>query len=572
MESDVKLGQQGRIAIDILTVMAQIGQPVEPDVLFLAPRVQRRLRLESASTLASRRAQFKAVMEWLVLRELVITLAPFPDSSACRMPRYGLHATLLSELRERSGVPLSEAVLSTAFNMSLYTAQPTDGPLPETFLHDELGQLIDWLIGLHKDEPYDANFAMDGSDARIRPDAIAALRGALATIRGYYSTTTLLAIDGKDRTIGPERDGALTEHAERLERLLAAFRECTAALAREKSDRAGPFYPDEIVWLYNEIGVVKLAQGSLYEARFAFDEADRFNVDYVEFGDRTHNWRRITLNQIVIDIERAKLETAEKRIGQIEAGLGAAKLERIKALIAVKGAIPLATDQSVSHEEILAVGLATGYRGICAHVLGETIDALEYYDYALDILRRLDERRAYATFLRHRAALLRETDASPQADSALDLAVSAAESARQLDLVHQSRIQRAKRALAMRDIDAWARASLQLHHALVYADTTDMYRVRVEARANLATASMITGDYEVALEHASDALTVATRYGLSLRKISLRILIGRILMCRGDPQSGRALIASGSAAASRVGYRQAMSRAQSALTDQPGRR
>jgi hypothetical protein len=68
-------------------------------------------------------------------------------------------------------------------------------------------------------------------------------------------------------------------------------------------------------------------------------------------------------------------------------------------------------------------------------------------------------------------------------------------------------------------------------------------------------------------EHAGDALTVATRYGLSLRKISLRVLIGRILMRRGDPQSGRALIISGRAAASRVGYQQVVSNAQKALME-----
>ena len=134
-----------------------------------------------------------------------------------------------------------------------------------------------------------------------------------------------------------------------------------------------------------------------------------------------------------------------------------------------------------------------------------------------------------------------------------------------MDLVHHSRIQRASRALAERDINAWSGASRHLHDALLYADTTDMHRVRIEARANLAVASMATGDFEVALEHASDALTVATRYGLSLRKISLRILIGRILVRRGDPQSGRALIESGKAAAGRVGYQQAVSRAQAAL-------
>ncbi len=257
----------GRLAIDILTVMAHIGQPVEADVLFLAPRIQRRLHKLPGDG-KNKRQKFGQVLEWLHERELIVLLVPFQESAAA-MPRYGLHATLLSEIWERSGVPLSEAVLSTAFNMSLYTAQPTDGPLPEPFLHDELGQLIDWMIGSYKDEPYDPRMPRSEDRPRVRPDAIAALRAALAIIRGFYSTTTLLALEGKDRVISPERDGALTEHAERLERLLAGFRACVGELdaLADRKGQTGPFYPDEIVWLYNEIGVVKLAQGDLYEAR-----------------------------------------------------------------------------------------------------------------------------------------------------------------------------------------------------------------------------------------------------------------------------------------------------------------
>ena len=296
--------RNSRLMLDILTVMAHIGQPVEAEVLFLAPRIQRRLRQLIVGSLFDVRDQFRKTLNWLEAHGLILKLKPYyaqlGDSRP--MPRFGLHATLLTELRERSGVPLSEAVLSTAFNMSLYTAQPADGPLPEPALHDELGRLIDWMIGAHKDDPLDLKMkSADGNGARVRPDAVAALRAALAIVRGFYSTTTLLSLDGRSRQSDPERDGALTEHAERLERLLAAFRHCVDALERAKLKNyttCGPFYADEIVWLYNEIGVVKLAQGSLYDARFAFDEAERFNREYVEFDDRSHNWRRITLNQI----------------------------------------------------------------------------------------------------------------------------------------------------------------------------------------------------------------------------------------------------------------------------------
>ncbi|WP_159200167.1 hypothetical protein, partial [Escherichia coli] len=109
-------------------------------------------------------------------------------------------------------------------------------------------------------------------------------------IRGFYSTSALLSIESDRSTWLGERDGALTEHGERLDRLLEAFLRSQRAVERRGDTTGfGAFYPDEIVWLYNERGVVKLAQGDLYEARAAFDEADRFNRTYVEFGDRALN-------------------------------------------------------------------------------------------------------------------------------------------------------------------------------------------------------------------------------------------------------------------------------------------
>jgi tetratricopeptide (TPR) repeat protein len=551
---------RGPLTLDILTVMAQIGQPVEREVLYIAPRVRHRLGQIAEPGESAQQKAFKETIDWLEQVNLVIPVKGFDGRRPASAKRYGLHATLLAELRERSGVPLSEAVLSTAFNMSLYTAQPTDGPLPEAFLHDELGQLIDWMIGAYRDAPLDPA-AAPPANPRHRPEALAALRAALAIIRGFYSTTALLTLEGKDRSIGAERDGALTEHAERLERLLLAF-QLTLPIP-ETAD--GPFYADEIVWLYNEIGVVRLAQGSLYDARFAFDEADRINREYVEFNDRGHNWRRITLNQIVVDIERARLDSAERRLKQIEDGIDPDKRERIAKIVAGPGPCPPPTDSLVSHEEFLAIGLVAGYRGLCAHIAGKAVEAAEHFLTAIDILRRLDERRAYATFQRHYAALAHEILSPEAANVELDLSIRAAESVRQMDLIQQACLMRAQRTVASRSIDELVRANQQMMDALTYADVTDTYRVRVEARASLAHIRMASGDIEAALEHATDALTVATRHGQSLRKITLRILIGSILIRRGDPMSGRALIERGKAAAIRVGYQRATALAQTVL-------
>jgi hypothetical protein len=108
------------------------------------------------------------------------------------------------------------------------------------------------------------------------------------------------------------------------------------------------------------------------------------------------------------------------------------------------------------------------------------------------------------------------------------------------------------------DAEARRRAVFELTHALTYASTMDLHRLRVEAGLYLARLMVDGGDYESALEHATDALSVAARNGLTLRKISLRIEIGHILILRGDKKSGGALIAGAVETAERFGYQRAV--------------
>lgn len=599
------------LCLDLLTVMAFIGQPVEDAVLAHAPRVQRCLPDISSrdeGKRAAARRDFDEAISHLSKLGLITEVYPFQETPAA-WRRYGLHRAVLTELRDRHGVPLSDSQLSVAFNLSIFSAQQSDGYSPEREIHEELGTLADWLIGAYKDPPLGPEASVEDEGPVIRwrpstrsailtaakesrrawPHVSACLRAALALMRSYYSTSALLTLDRSDRPPSGDQDGPLTEHADRIERLLNAAkanaearRTCRGRLPRRAEAWLGPapFYADDLVWLQNELGVVKLAQGDLYEARRAFEDALRLNRDHVEFTDRSQNWRRITLNQVHVDIERGALDRAEARMDQIEEALSDSiglPISEIRDSILERYAFRIEREIEAIHPEIeydavLNVGLVYGYRALCLHLRGHLRASRTSFELCTAILEKIGEQRAYAMFQRHLASLLAVLEDTDGVKEALRLSVASAEATRQTDLVYLSRIseaQQAYRRVASANKPVLLR---QLQTALHYAEAGDMHRVRVEAGLNLARIKQADGDFDAALEHAADAMATATRYGLSLRKVSIRILMGQILMNRGDPQSGKALIDKAIRNADRINYQRAIETAQNVLAMDPSSR
>ncbi|WP_226018910.1 SIR2 family protein [Novosphingobium sp. FKTRR1] len=581
----------GKVAFAVLTVMAFIGQPVEPHVLFHAPRVERLLK---ALPVDERRRMLDAVIERLASDEfrLIFKIGnPVGDrfelkpTNGFAMDRYALHMSLQAEFRERYGVPLSEAVLSTSFNMALYVAQPADGAVAEPEIHDELGRLIDWLIGAYRDaDTYDPNHALlpgeeSGPRRRARPHIAACLRGALAIVRGFYSTSALLSLDLGNRLIDEQRDGALTEHASRLERLITAVedqgkaREELATLLSTRGNSPGAvraelgpgaIYRDELVWLYNELGVVKLAQGDMYEARVNLNEADRINAREVEFACRSHNWRRIWLNLILVDIERGKLSAAEDRVARIENSFDDKNMvERIRKVLSnvTPGVVPK-LPLSISHEDCLSAALTTGFRALIMFLRGELNPAEGMFALAIAMLEYLDEQRACAFFRRHWAALQYITSGSAQGSTQAKLAIAVAESVQQMDIVYGAKIVRALELADSSDAGSRREAMVTLTRAIEFATETDLHRIAIEARRNLARLKLNNGDLESALEHASIAAALAGRYGMTLYKVTIRIMLGQILHARGTRDAADAMISNAIGEAGRIGYQRAIEAAQ----------
>lgn len=627
------LGPLHDLVTEVIRVLAFLGAPVEFGVLQHVPSIQRH---------KDKHLLLKALCQLWRLG-LLLNVRPFKDykfDGSCEPPppelpgkrafiigqRYALHRSAIRELRYRFGIPLSEAKLSTAFNMSLYVAQPIDGHVPEVDVHDELGELIDRLIGSYKDKPVQTRWAPadwqafrdDRGNAQLaeavrlayrlqdpirsahdageeglaaffrlcRADHIQSLRAALAVIRGFYATTGLLTVDEGDRLLRPDRDGVLLEHAERLDTLIDAFgklmkaRNCLfeqyLAVRKPENDEAvrdakivfgrtfgsaGPFYADELVWLHNERGVVRLAMGDLYEAKRSFTLAMKVNRENVEFEERNHNWRRIRLNQLTVDIEQGEIDVALRRIDEI---------------INQSQGLPLHGSKNADRhfplrEDKLAIAICTGYRAFCLHLRGHRNDALKLYERAIEQLSDLEELRAQAYFARLRAEVTIYSLDLEEKRRALKAAHDLALSGRQLDIAY--RIQVAEALATLREpnlgLSERRRANRLLEDAIRYSLQCDAYRVRCEAAAAIAISRFATGDYEGALTHVTDALTIAVRYGMELRKMTLRALLGRILAARGHPITAQHLAQMCIKVASRQNVQTAIDRGEECLQDIP---
>jgi tetratricopeptide (TPR) repeat protein len=633
--------EDAELAIEILRALAFIGLPVEEHVLSHVPRIFRKIDADNDDQLSlAERNRVETVLESLAKRHLVLKIEGFEDGATVGPApiRYGLHRAVMAEIRFRLGLPLSEAKLSTSFNMSLYVAQPVDGYIPEPEIHDELSELIDALIAAYKKEfnrpgpdaavalkkiamRENAPFGFPLGSAKAKNDAIrsfhnrggkpyvACLRAALAVVRGYYSTTGLLTLDRNDRLIRDDRDGILLDHAERLDNLLDAYGK-TAKLrddfrkrgespdesvseeehAVKKADfereygLAEPFYADELVWLQNERAVVRLAMGDLHEANRSFQNALSVNKQHVEYGDRSHNWRRIKLNQMTIEIERGELFAAERMIREVLEASGWPIEARVKSLGEAEMLFQecknrkCATFENSSsginsqkhyflREDKLAIAIALGYRGMCSNLRGEMLDSIDDLHIATQLLRQLDEQRAFAYFSRLYAWALREVGHHAESVRQINIAIDAAQSTRQMDLVYRADIMRAQWSWERPDAaeSDKATASRALRNALDYGVAAEIQRVRTEAAAALSKLKLKTGDHEVALQYTSEALTIATRYNLKLRMMSVRVRLGEIMIHRGDVLTGRALIMGAIKAANRAGFQRVVDAGQQAL-------
>ena len=617
--------QDPKVVMEILRTLAFIGQPTEDIVLKHAPSLRRQVSDDKNNVDISK---ITKALDWLKKKGLVLTLEAYPQTWKKAGDLIGLHKTLISELRQRHGVPLSDARLASGFNVGLFVSQPIDSVIPDQEWHRELSILVDGLIGQFNDEDDTPKFSADfitqhkaSIEKELRLHFLSeynsselarmachgqslCLRAALSVLRSYFSTPSLLMAG--NRGFDPWlADGPLTDHAARLTRLIRIYRQGVflrqkvAILADEKEPDnleeikaeigPPPFYADDLAWLHNELGVVLLTQGRLYEANEALNQAESLNNAYIEFGERHQNWRRISLNRLQVLIDMGRIEEAEELIRDIETAIAADAEILCPAAEACNATgegdcfrdyvIKYYCSKSEPHrggrlnstyttDLILAQAMVIGYQGLCYHLRGALEAGLTCLTDAVQILSRISEQRAYAFFQKHLAALYGRMGKRDEALSSLQLCTAAAGPSRQTDIDHSGRIALAEYGIVSEPSSKVAPTTEiipQLRETINYALNSDMYRLQLEAMQIRSLVHLQSGDAETALKFATDALSIACRYGFGLRKISLRILIGKILAVRKELSAAKKMLITASRIATSMRYANAVAVAEDYL-------
>ena len=540
-----------------------------------------------------------------------------------RFSRIALHRVVLTELRTRLGVPLGDAPLSNTFSLSLAASLPVDVILPgpdvrkrlKTVLghfrtawrdvrlgnevQGRLNELRGHLLGLdpkNKRSSLDAEIvgAIEDLSVLTRAAAVrsapmgACLRAAANIVRSFFSVSSLVALNP---AAFPSQPGQRTEfevHKQRIRELFSAVRELhdpidimikrltalepamrtdegraaiaawqealelatrtgkgRAAIAAlqpddsEEKSKFPPLYGGEIVWLHNERGVISLIQGDLYEAEFSFAQALKANHAYN--GDDTgHYRRRIDLNRSLLIIERGKLREGRVLLKQLKEDVEAGKL----------------------HEGPLLKPLIEGYLGLVAHLNGRSEDAEGHYEAAVNGAIATEQRRALGLFQMRRAALRRSRGRLAEARDDIAEAIRSAEASCQLDVLWRARLIQAQ------ILGEGANGRMLAEQALDYADAVGLHRIAVEALIVGANFAMAADDLDGAAEMVAKAMVRVTRYGMILRRISLRVMMGEIMLRQGDP-GGWFLLRRAIAHAERVGYESGIQHAQMKLVKRP---
>lgn len=314
-----------------------------------------------------------------------------------------------------------------------------------------------------------------------------------------------------------------------------------------------PFYAEEIVWLLNERAMLSLAQGDLYAAATTFELAFTAN-EKVEGRTRYYPVRcRLLLNRALLWIERGKIADARRSLTQLRQALGS----------------PSDQLSTGYREGRLIDALAIGYLGLCDQLNGFMKRAEQSYRAAIHKLDQLREQRAIAIFEFHLGSLLSMDPANREtAVSCFARAVAAAEGGRHTDILYRVRVAQAHIDRARGEISA-AEARRILSRAVDYGEKLDMHRVAVEALSTRIQLRLDVGDVDEASQDCKRAMAIATQFGMTLRRIWLRVMNGKVYLARNDIANAEFMFERAIEAAERVGYQRAIEVASNNLMSMP---
>lgn len=300
-------------------------------------------------------------------------------------------------------------------------------------------------------------------------------------------------------------------------------------------------YCGEIAWLYNECGVLSLAQGRLNDAGALFSEAIRALNPIERRGTPAALTTAVRLNRALVDIERGNLRKAS------------ASLQNI----------------ILQEDEHRAVRwIAYGYQGLIAHIRGDLNAARTQYNRATAALANMKRYRAASIFSRHCADLHRRLGGEEEIKEGLRLvneSVNWAAAGSHADVQHQARLSRVQIIAAQQGPAAFAGLRKELFVIEEYARVMGMPRLHVDVAYVDAYFRLKLGDRAMAMKVVTRGLAIANECDLVLRKISGMLLAAGISKDMGMHEGAKTLAETAKTMATTSEFSTAQEHAQTLL-------
>lgn len=528
---------------EILWHLSAFSHPVEVGVLMGCRRVA-----DAAHRLSAGPEEqcVLAALELLVHRCLVFRIVerpfaapPFdgppetPVLGAYHRVRYTLHRHIQRHFLRLMGGRNLELTSWDPYTTTLYASLPDEAPVLPAAAHLNLVQVLKDLTDYPNERPLDITTEDTAAAAPTRATCLRVqradrIRAAYYLARSTYSLGVLSHLSA-EAAKDPGRMGHLEQYR-RLVRWIthaARYWEKQPAMAASPGRHGGAiFHPGELIWLYNECGVISLAQGKLHDAEQALGMAEAA-VRRIEYDDTGSLHTRICLHSALVQIERGRPQRARQILQPIAERRGGHPVP------------PL---------------LACFYLGQIDHLGGSYRAAIGRYELALEELRRVGRSRAAAFVLMNLADVRHSlhkqvaggapAPAEVQAWVEAEEAISLAQQGGHEDLRVMATLGRVRLCIDAGRLDGQSLFE-HIEFAQRYAVLMDQPRVACDAHELRARLLMRQGEYRLSATDATQSLEIAAKYDLKLKKARGLLTLAEILLSRGETDSARTLVAMG---------------------------
>ena len=524
---------------ELLVALAMIGHPIEMDCLAELLKEARPTRNLFDGTPTAHNANpgstdpepIRIALDVLVLRCLVFRFGPSRDGGG---DRFAVHRYIQRHVFRHLEQPLVENAERESYMPTLYASQPNDLPYPTAAAQERIREMVA-VLSQYPSRPHFGDYnGKRSEDLHLQSRMLRAAHGVIRTVYGVGIVARFFE-HGKQGT-QPEI-GYFEEHRRQVRWLLKRAQELSKTL--QGSDR--PLYCGEIAWLYNECGVLSLAQGRLNDAGALFAESIRALNPIERRGTPAALTTAVRLNRALVDIERGNLRKAS------------ASLQTIL----------------IEEDEHRAVRwIAYGYQGLIAHIRGDLDAARTRYGRATAALSTMKRYRAASIFSRHCADLHRRLGGEEQLKEASRLvneSVNWAAGGSHADVQHQARLSRVQIVAAQRGTAAFASLRKELSGIEEYARVMGMPRLEVDVAYVDAFFRRKLGDRAMAMKVVTRGLAIANECDLVLRKISGMLLAADISNDLGMRDGAKTLAETAKTMATTAEFSTAQELAQSLL-------